>query len=156
MTIRRARVYKRDKRSPTPSSESTSRLMSAVKGKDTSPEIILRRELRRQSLYGYRIHLKDVPGKPDIAYKRQKVAIFVHGCFWHRCPECNLHSPRVNNEYWEAKFTRNVERDERKRLELESQGWTVITVWEHEVKEDSLQCVMRIEAQLRRKGKGTG
>lgn len=153
MTRRMERTYKRDKRSPVPSSESASRLMSAIKGKDTSPEIVLRRELRRQGLCGYRVHMKDAPGRPDIAYKGQKVAIFVHGCFWHRCPKCSPHSPKANSEYWEAKFTRNVERDERKRLELESEGWAVLVIWEHGIKENPWMCVNRIEGLLIRRGR---
>ncbi len=125
-----------DNRNPPPSSEVTSKVMRANKGKGTGPELILRRALREAGLGGYRLNWKKAPGRPDIAYPGRKVAIFVNGCFWHRCPHCDLPLPKSHTEFWKQKFDRNVERDERKREELRDQGWKVLTVWECEIEGD--------------------
>lgn len=127
-----------------PASELTSRVMSANRGKDTKPEIVLRKALREAGLPGYRLHWKGAPGRPDIAYPRHKVAIFVHGDFWHRCPVCNLPLPKTHTEFWEQKLERNVRRDARKVAELEATGWTVVVCWEHELREDPQICAERI------------
>lgn len=133
---------------PTPSSEVTTKVMKANKGKNTGPEIRLRSLLRTHGYPGYRIGWKGVPGHPDICYPGRKVAIFVNGCFWHRCPSCNLPLPKTNTEFWKEKFERNVERDRRKTCELESMGWTVITVWECELRKDPGAVVTRITRNL--------
>ena len=129
---------------PPPSSPAVTNVMKANKGKNTSPELIVRRELRIAGHPGYRLNWKKVPGHPDIAYPGRKVAIFVNGCFWHRCPHCNLPLPKSNVEFWQEKFRRNVERDERKTSELESHGWTVFTIWECEIKRDATASIKRI------------
>ena len=108
------RKYVRDGRAPIPKSEVTSRVMSSNKAKDTKPEMILRKKLWSSGLRGYRLHLKEVPGRPDIAFPKRKLAIFVHGCFWHRCPHCNLPLPKSNREFWKNKFQRNIQRDKMK------------------------------------------
>ena len=122
-------AYKRDKRSPPPKSELVSKVMSSNKAKDTAPEIMLRRSLRENGAGGYRLRWK-VPGRPDIAYPGKKVAIFVNGCFWHRCPYCDLPIPKSNTDFWSKKFEKNKERDQAKTTLLEEEGWIVITVWE--------------------------
>jgi DNA mismatch endonuclease (patch repair protein) len=137
--------YLRDGRAPIPGAESTSRVMSANKGKDTKPELTLRKVLRYVGLPGYRLHWKGAPGRPDIAYPKYKVAIFVHGDFWHRCPVCNLPLPKSHTDFWEQKLDRNVQRDARKVAELKSAGWKVFICWEHEIKEDSLHCAQIIK-----------
>mgnify|MGYP002626540370 CR=1 FL=1 len=104
--------------------------MKANKGKDTGPEVRVRRMLRGMGYPGYRLNWKKAPGKPDIAYPGHKLAIFVNGCFWHRCPVCNLPLPKSHAEYWEEKFRRNVERDAEKTRELEGSGWQVVVIWE--------------------------
>lgn len=91
--------YLRDKRSPTPKNESTSRVMSANKGKDSKPETTLRKKIWSEGLKGYRLHYKKIPGRPDICFVSKKVAIFVNGCFWHRCPKCNYSLPKNNTEF---------------------------------------------------------
>jgi DNA mismatch endonuclease Vsr len=96
----------------------------------TKPELELRRLLRTAGLQGYRLHWKKAPGSPDIAYPGRRVAIFVNGCFWHRCPHCSPSLPKSHADFWERKFVRNQERDARKIAELENRGWRVITVWE--------------------------
>ena len=133
-----------DNRNPPPSSEVTTKVMRSNKGRDTGPELTLRKALRESGFTGYRINWKKIPGRPDIAYPGRKVAIFVNGCFWHRCPHCNLPLPKSHTDFWQQKFDRNVERDRRKTEELESLGWTVITVWECEIKKDLPTVVLRL------------
>lgn len=91
--------YLRDGRAPIPDSEITSRVMSSNKGKNTKPEILMRDALRQIGIPGYRLHWKKAPGRPDIAYPGKKIAIFVHGCYWHRCPHCDLPLPKTNTEF---------------------------------------------------------
>ncbi len=126
----------KDKRNPEPSSEVTTKVMRANKGKDTKPELIVRHLLREAGHPGYRLNWKKAPGRPDIAYPGKKVAIFINGCFWHRCPYCNLSTPRTHSDFWSKKFERNVERDQRKTKELEDAGWKVFTIWECRIKKD--------------------
>ena len=108
--------------------------MQGNKRRDTKPELKVRKMLREAGFPGYRLQWKKVPGSPDIAYPGRKIAIFVNGCFWHRCPKCNLPLPKSNREFWDAKFKRNAERDERKINELERLGWKVFVIWECELK----------------------
>jgi DNA mismatch endonuclease (patch repair protein) len=99
----------------------------------TKPELTMRRLLREAGFPGYRINWKKAPGTPDIAYPGRKIAIFVNGCFWHRCPHCNPAMPTSHGDFWERKFKRNQERDSRKVEELQAAGWRVVTVWECEL-----------------------
>lgn len=122
-------------RNPEPTNAVTSKVMRANKGKDTGPEQEVRRILREIGCPGYRLNWKKAPGRPDIAYPGRKIAIFVNGCFWHRCPRCNLPLPKTHTEFWQEKFDRNVARDMEKTRALEALGWTVITVWECELKD---------------------
>ncbi|MGN8084117.1 very short patch repair endonuclease [Variovorax sp. 22077] len=109
-------------------------LMSRVKGKDTTPELAVRRAVHSLGLR-FRLHRKDMPGTPDLVFPRWRVALFVHGCFWHRhfgCPKANL--PKSNIEFWLAKFFRNVDRDKKVKNELLAAGWRYEVVWECETK----------------------
>ena len=115
-------------------SEATRRVMQANKSKNTKPELKVRAALREAGLSGYRLHWKKAPGKPDICYPGRKVAIFVNGCFWHRCPYCALPDPKSTAAFWEAKFARNRARDRKDRELLVAAGWTVIVVWECRLK----------------------
>jgi DNA mismatch endonuclease (patch repair protein) len=128
------KAYKRDKRSPDPKSESISRLMSANKAHSTSPELALRKTLFTNGIRGYRINYNNVPGKPDIAFISKRLAIFVNGCYWHRCPKCNLPLPKHNCLFWEEKFEKNKQRDLKKTQALINLGWKVMVVWECEMK----------------------
>ncbi|MCL2605714.1 MAG: very short patch repair endonuclease [Coriobacteriia bacterium] len=110
--------------------------MQGNKRRDTNPELKMRKLLREAGYPGYRLQWKKVPGRPDIAYPGRKIAIFVNGCFWHRCPKCDLPLPKSNQEFWKAKFKRNIERDNRKINELEALGWKVFIIWECELKDD--------------------
>src|SRR5205085_10104868 len=98
--------YKTPLRNPVPTSETVSRTMQANRAKDTKPEKILRKSLYACGLRGYRLHSNKVPGRPDISFGKQKIAIFVHGCFWHRCPKCLFPLPKSNREFWIKKFRR--------------------------------------------------
>jgi DNA mismatch endonuclease, patch repair protein len=107
--------------------------MQGNRKRDTRPELALRSELHRRGLR-YRIDAKPLVGlrcRADIVFRRQMVAVFVDGCFWHGCPEHGT-SPRTNPSYWSAKIARNVERDRRNDAELSAAGWAVVRVWEHE------------------------
>jgi len=122
--------------------------MQANRSKNTKPELELRRLLRAAGYPGYRLHWKKAPGHPDIAYPGRKVAIFVNGCFWHRCPHCEPPMPKSNAEFWEAKFVANRQRDVRKTAELEAAGWTVLTLWECHLKSRPADEVARIVTAL--------
>lgn len=108
--------------------------MRANKGKNTKPEIRFRKALWEAGIRGYRLHWKKAPGKPDIAFPGKKMAIFLNGCFWHRCPKCALPMPKNNRDFWEAKFARNVERDQQKHEALTQENWKVLVIWECELK----------------------
>jgi DNA mismatch endonuclease (patch repair protein) len=122
--------------------------MSANKAKNTRPEVLLRQALWREGMRGYRLHYKSVPGRPDIAFVKHKLAIFVNGCFWHRCPHCNYTLPKTNTPFWQNKFHKNVERDQKKVSQLEALGWTVLTIWECELKGDTTKAVEKISRAL--------
>lgn len=129
--------------------------MSRIRGRDTKPEILLRKSLWRKG-FRYSLHSRRLAGKPDIAMSKYKIAIFIDGCFWHRCP-AHFKEPRNNKEFWKKKITSNLERDERNNLLLKNAGWTVLRFWEHEVsgKIDSVvrKIVQVAERQDRRKKK---
>ena len=120
----------------------THHVMQANKSKNTKPELLVRHALREAGLPGYRLHWKKCPGRPDICYPGRKVAIFVNGCFWHRCPHCNLPTPKSNVAFWEAKFARNQARDARNSQQLVDEGWTVVVVWECALKRDRLDATV--------------
>ena len=117
-------------RRPPPSSKTVSDQMKKMPRSDTTVEIALRRELHGLGLR-YRVNLRGLPGTPDIAFTRTKIAVFVDGCFWHRCPDHSV-MPKSNTDWWKTKLDGNVERDGRKDRELESMGWLPVHVWEHE------------------------
>ena len=114
-----------------------SAIMRAVPGRDTSAEMKARRLLRAIAP-GYRLHRKDVPGNPDIAYVGAKKAIFVHGCFWHG-HDCKrgARSPKTNADYWRAKIGRNRARDARNLEQLEERGWRALVIWECELADEA-------------------
>jgi DNA mismatch endonuclease (patch repair protein) len=106
--------------------------MSRVRGKDTAPEMRVRRALWAAGLR-YRIHDKGLPGKPDIVFPSRRIVAFVHGCFWHGHEGCRRHRiPKSRVEWWSAKIRRNIERDADVRMALEAAGWTVLVIWECE------------------------
>jgi len=126
------------------SAEDRSLTMSKIRSKDTSPELALRRTLWSAGLR-YRKHYG--PFKIDIAFPGKKVAVFVDGCFWHGCPEHGT-SPSSNQAYWAPKLERNKRRDRERTARLEAEGWTVIRIWEHDLKhpEDVVRMIIeRVE-----------
>ena len=116
--------------------EQRSRIMRAVKSRDTKPELKVRRMLHGLG-YRYRLHRKDLPGKPDIVFPSRRCLIFVHGCFWHG-HDCKRgdRRPARNAEYWSKKIDRNVERFCEQQALLVDQGWRVLTLWECELKDE--------------------
>ena len=132
---------------PAASSENARRTMQANR-RVSNAEIRFRRALRRAGLTGYRTSLR-IPGRPDVVFTRGRVAVFVHGCFWHRCPTCNLPRPKANSAFWEAKFLDNRRRDAKAESDLTAAGWTPIVVWEHEIREDLDRAVSRMVEVIR-------
>lgn len=133
---------------PPAKSEAVSRSMRSNKGKNTSPEKRLRSALVAAGIKGYRIHRRGVPGRPDISFPKRRLAVFVNGCYWHRCPVCDLPIPKTHSEFWKKKFELNTRRDRRKTEELEAGGWRVLVIWECETKKDLESCVKRIKRAL--------
>lgn len=115
---------------------SKSQQMARIRSKDTKPEIALRKALWAEGLR-YRVNHSRLPGKPDIAILRARVCVFLDGCFWHGCPDHYVF-PRSRREYWSDKLLRNVQRDRNQTKELESLGWTVLRIWEHELRGEHL------------------
>ncbi|NGO62444.1 DNA mismatch endonuclease Vsr [Rhizobium daejeonense] len=110
--------------------QTRSRMMAGIRGKDTKPELALRRALHARG-FRYRLHAKHVPGRPDLVFPKHHAVVFVHGCFWHRHNGCRYTStPSTRPEFWQAKFEANVARDATVRAALLESGWRVATVWE--------------------------
>ena len=113
-------------------SATRSRMMSGIRGKNTAPELAIRKYLHSQG-FRFRLHVKDLPGKPDIVLPKYRTAIFVHGCFWHQHPGCkDAVMPKSNTKFWAEKLTGNVKRDARNISELVKLGWKCLIVWECE------------------------
>ena len=103
--------------------------MAAIKGSHTKPELIVRKAMHAAGLR-FRLHVKELAGKPDLVFPRYKAAVFVHGCFWHR-HDCHLFKwPTTREEFWKSKITRNVENDQNTVDSLIHQGWRIATIWE--------------------------
>lgn len=127
-----------------PISATRSRTMRAVTQKDTKPELRVRRRLHALG-FRFRLHRRDLPGTPDIVLPRYKAAILVHGCFWHQHPGCSrAMPPRSRQEYWLPKLNGNVARDVRTIAALEAQGWSVLVLWECELRD-----IAELDAALR-------
>jgi DNA mismatch endonuclease (patch repair protein) len=117
------------------SSAERSARMALIRGKNTAPELAVRRVLHRLG-YRYRLHARNLPGNPDIAFPSRRKAIFVHGCFWHRHPGCVIaHLPRSRPEYWAKKFNRTVERDAQNLLAIRALSWEALVMWECEIRD---------------------
>ena len=117
--------------------------MAKVRGKDTAPELRVRRIAHRMGLR-FRLHRKDLPGKPDLVFARHRLVVFVHGCFWHRHPDCrHATTPSSNRAFWQAKFDANVARDKRVAARLRQEGWRVFTVWSCRITERRMRSLAR-------------
>lgn len=119
-----------------------SKMMAAIRGKDTRPELMVRSALHAKG-YRYRLHLSRLPGKPDIVLASHKAVVFVHGCFWHRhngCHWCTF--PKTRTEFWQTKFALNIARDASQQEQLLQLGWRVATVWECATKASDFGCII--------------
>lgn len=125
------------------SPEARSRMMSGIRGKNTHPEVVVRK-LLFASGYRFRLHRKDLPGAPDIVLPSKRIAIFVHGCFWHRHEGCKYATlPKTHPEFWFEKLSGNAARDLRATTELRNMDWRVLTVWECSLKGPSAMANLR-------------
>lgn len=124
--------------------------MARIRSKDTGPELALRRALFASGLRGWRCHPKGIPGRPDVAFTRWKVAVFVDGCFWHGHPDHFTFGK--SGSYWDEKIARTQERDRLANETLRAQGWTVLRFWDFELEDGPIQCVDRVWAALRKVG----
>lgn len=129
-------------------SATRSRMMAGIRSKDTKPEMTVRRFLHAKG-FRYRLHTRDLPGSPDLVLPKYRVAIFVHGCFWHRHLGCRYTTtPASNIEKWNEKFRANTERDMRKEAALEASGWRVIVVWECELRRTAQERLERLSGEI--------
>jgi DNA mismatch endonuclease, patch repair protein len=127
--------------------------MSRIRSRDTKPELRLRKMVWASGLRGYRTKTS-LPGRPDLSFTKLRVAVFVDGCFWHACPECNDgRAPKSNTSYWTEKRRMNSERDVRQTRELTQAGWIVLRFWEHRVLKDTAGCVRIIKRAIRNQKK---
>lgn len=114
--------------------EARSRLMSRIRGKNTKPEMVVRRVAHRLG-YRFRLHRRDLPGSPDLVFSGRRKVVFVHGCFWHRHSGCRLaYTPKSNMDFWNRKFDANQARDKAAIEQLQALGWNVLVIWECEAK----------------------
>ena len=133
--------------------EVTHKIMSSIPSKDTRPELALRKALWQDG-YRYRVNVKKLPGKPDIVFGPAKVVVFCDGDFWHGHNWVLRGIPSLEEElagysqFWKDKITRIIERDQRVTMQLEEMGWTVIRIWESEIKKDLSSCVLTVEETL--------
>jgi DNA mismatch endonuclease (patch repair protein) len=125
--------------------------MSQIRSKNTKPEVLLRRILFKQG-FRFRLHAKDLPGKPDIVLKKYRTAIFVHGCFWHGHKDCRYFViPKTRTEWWVNKISGNQRNDAKKKADLKNAGWNVIEVFECDLKKDKLEkTINKIVLEIKR------
>jgi len=123
--------------------------MSQIKGRDTKPELSLQKLLFGKGARGYRVHYK-LTGKPDIVFPSRKVAIFIDGCFWHKCPKCFI-EPETRKEFWLNKISGNVKRDKQVNKILKKDEWKVLRFWEHEVRKDADKVAQKTIKELKQR-----
>lgn len=129
--------------------QARSRMMGRIRGKDTKPEMAVRRLAHRLG-FRFRLHRRDLPGSPDLVFPGRKKVVFVHGCYWHRHPGCRMaYEPKSNVAFWTEKFAKNVARDEKALADLKNQGWDTLVIWECEVENLAL-IASRLSAYLGR------
>ncbi len=129
------------------SKQTRSKIMSSIRGKNTKPELVIRKILWKNG-YRYRIHDKKIVGKPDIVFKKKKLAVFIDGCFWHACPSCYV-EPKTNTTFWKNKIKQNKIRRKLVKIEIKKTKWNVLEFWEHEVKENPFRIYQTIKSQLK-------
>lgn len=121
--------------------------MSRIKSGNTTPEAIIRKALRNAGLK--HSHSSYIFGKPDIIFKKPKIAVFIDGCFWHKCPKCFV-TPATRKSFWMNKIGKNIKRDKEVNQTLKKKGWRVIRFWEHHVRKNTLRSVLKIRKELGR------
>ena len=132
-------------------SKRRSAIMACIGGRDTAPELAVRRIAHRMGLR-FRLHCKDLPGRPDLVFPKHRLVVFVHGCFWHRHEECKYaYTPKSRIEFWAKKFASNVARDARQEAALKALGWRVLVIWECETK-DEVAVERKLVAGIHREG----
>jgi DNA mismatch endonuclease (patch repair protein) len=119
--------------------------MSCIRSKNTKPELAFRKELRAQGLTEYRLHPKAMLGRPDVYFPSRKLAIFINGCFWHRCPYCKPSMPKTRREFWKKKLSANVVRDRENRAMLKKKGVKSMVFWECQIKRDARKLVRELK-----------
>jgi len=125
-----------------------SRMMAGIRGKDTGPEVTLRRAMHARG-FRYRLHARSMPGRPDLVFPRYRAAVFVHGCFWHRHEGCRYAtSPATRPEFWAEKFATNVTRDRNNEERLRALGWRVAVVWECGLKRSADEMAEQLSSWL--------
>lgn len=128
------------------SRETRSRVMARIRSRDTSPELALRRELFARGVRGWRCHSRHLPGKPDLAFTRWRLAVFVDGCFWHGHPD--FFTPGKSGAYWDAKIAKTQERDRVANEALASRGWSVLRFWDFEIEDKLGECADQVVSAL--------
>lgn len=129
--------------------ETRSRMMSGIRGKDTSPELLVRKSLHRLG-FRFALHDRKLPGRPDLVFPRHRAIVFVHGCFWHRHSDCSYcTTPATRAEFWREKFEKNVERDQRNIRKLKEQGWRIFVVWECGLKHEPEKAIARLAKAIK-------
>lgn len=127
-------------------------MMAGIRGKDTSPELSVRKALHRLG-FRFALHDRKLPGRPDIVLPRYCAVVFVHGCFWHRHYQCSYcTTPATRAEFWREKFEKNVERDQRNINKLKEQGWRVFVVWECGLKHEPERVLKKLARGIKQKG----
>jgi DNA mismatch endonuclease (patch repair protein) len=130
-------------------SETRSKAMAAVRGKgNRTTEQRLRFAMVSVGIQGWKVQPKGIIGKPDFVFEKEKLAIFVDGCYWHGCPKCG-HIPKTRSEFWKAKIGRTKQRDLEKTNILENEGYRVLRFWEHELKKDLKECIKAINGKIK-------
>lgn len=131
-------------------------LMSSIRGKDTKPELTVRR-IAHALGYRFRVHRRDLPGNPDVVFPRLRKIVFVHGCYWHRHASCQYaYVPKSNTAFWKQKFDANVARDKHSVAELEKISWEVLIIWECETRDEGkLACRLAAFLKTRRTQEAT-
>jgi DNA mismatch endonuclease Vsr len=122
-------------------------IMGKIRKRNSVPEVTLRKAPWEHGIRGWRLYRQDLPGNPDLAFSRQWLAVFVDGCFWHRCPRC-FRRPHTRLRYWDAKIEGNVVRDRTQKARLRRQGWRVLRFWEHELLFNPARCAEEVGRML--------
>lgn len=134
--------------SPLATSETTKSSMQGNKSSNTKSEQLLAQLFHNSGLNSFLTNNKNLPGTPDFSFEDFKIAIFIHGCFWHRCPYCAPHFPNTNQHYWSAKFLRNKLRDQQNKSKLRSLGWRPIVIWECKLKRNPAKVICRVKKTI--------